>query len=750
MNLPSQNSTPNRLAMPGATVRRAAASRVPAALVALALPAIAPAVHAQSCDNQALPGGAACVSTVAAGQTVNGTTINNGGQQTVRGTAVGATVSSGGTQTLSSGGATVNTQLAGGRQVVSRGGVASGTVIGNDGLQTVFSAGSTVSTVVSSGGTQYVSAGGVATGTTVVSGGSFGVSRGGLASGSVVGTGGLMRIYSGGQANASVVTGGKQYVSAGGSAVGTVVSAGSQVVFTGGATTSTVVNGGIQLVSSGGLATGTQINAGGAQTVLLGGSAAQSTVAAGGNLTVDVGGNTAAGPVPAQTLAGVVLAGGTLTLDEAASDALTGNAALSADTLAMQGGTVAFAAPKGGGFKTLTIGQLSGSGQFVLNTNVGAGQSDRLVVAQGTGAYSLSVHDASTTAAAANARVQLVQAAGTSATFTLAGGGNGIDVGAYKFALQDDGGNYFLANTGHTSDIASIAQAAAATTPMLWYQQLETAFSYLGDLRNGAGDGGGLWVRAYDQRLKTNPGGTATDSTLYGAQVGRDWAIATHAGTVHVGATGGYAEANESFDGLGNGTARPWNIGAYAGIDTSSGLFADTVVRYLGFKQSLGVTTSGNQATGGYAQSGFAVSLDAGKRWQLGGRWWAEPRVEATWQHDGAVSYQTSLGTPIVLESKSVVFGGAGARVGASFAVGDLKLDPYVGVEAMHIFNAGLNDTIGGTALTAALPKTWINADLGVGATLTRHVRAWGAFGYGKGHDYSQPWSVTVGLRYVD
>ncbi|WP_246794273.1 autotransporter outer membrane beta-barrel domain-containing protein [Burkholderia perseverans] len=746
MKSPHPNLSGGRLAVPGATVARAA--RAPAALVALALPLVAPAVQAASCDNQALPGAAACVSTIAAGQTVTGTTINNGGSQTVRGSAVASTVSSGGTQTISSGGAASNTLLAGGRQIVSRGGLASGTTVGNDGLLTVFSAGSTVSTVVSSGGTQYVSAGGTATGTTVVSGGSFGVSRGGIGIDSVVSSGGLMRVYSGGLVSSSLVAGGKQYVSAGGSAVGTVVSAGSQVVFTGGATTATVVNGGIQLVSSGGLAQGTQVNAGGAQTVLLGGSAAQSTVAAGGTLTVDVGGTTAAGPVAAQTLAGVALAG-TLTIDEAAADALTGNAALSVDQLAMQGGTVQFAAPRTGGFKTVTVTQLSGSGQFVLNTNVGAGQADRLVVEQGTGAYTLSVHDASTTAAAAGTRLELVQAAGTGATFSLAGS-NGIDVGAYKFALQNDNGDYFLANTGQTSDIASVAQAAAATASLLWYQQLETAFSYLGDLRNGADGGGQLWVRAYDQRMKTSPGGTATELTLYGAQIGRDWSIATHAGTLHVGATGGYAEANESFDGIGNGTARPWNIGAYAGFDTPSGLFADTVVRYLGFKQSLGVSTAGNQASGDYAQSGFAVSLDAGKRWQLGQRWWAEPRLEVTWQHAGAIAYESSLGTPVMLQSKSLVFGGAGARVGTSLAVGDLKLDPYVGVEAMHVFNAGLGDTIGGTALNTTLPKTWVNADLGVGASLTRHVRAWGAFGYGKGHDYSQPWAVTVGISYVD
>ncbi|WP_260866078.1 hypothetical protein [Burkholderia gladioli] len=51
MNMPHPNAPADRLAMPGATVKR----RVPAALVALALPAIAPAAHAQACNNQALP-----------------------------------------------------------------------------------------------------------------------------------------------------------------------------------------------------------------------------------------------------------------------------------------------------------------------------------------------------------------------------------------------------------------------------------------------------------------------------------------------------------------------------------------------------------------------------------------------------------------------------------------------------------------------------------------------------------------------
>lgn len=720
-----------RVAVPGATVTRSASARVPAALVVAALPLVAPvAAHAQSCDNLALPGGGACVSTISAGKTVTGTTISAGGTQTVRGNAVSTDI------------------LSGGQQVVSKGGIASGTTVSNGGLLTVLSAGSTVSAVVSSGGTQYVSSGGTASGTLVVSGGSFGVSRGGLAVDALVNSGGLQRVYSGGLVSGNVVAGGKQYVSAGGSAVGTVVSAGSQVVFKSGTAISTVVDGGIQLVSSGGLAQGTQVNAGGAQTVLLGGSAVQSTVAAGGSLTVDVGGATSSGVVAAQTLSNVTLAG-TLTIDEASSDALTGNAALNLDTLAMQNGSVQFAAPLGGGYKTVTVGQLSGSGQFVLNTNIGANQADKLVVEQGTGAYTLAVHDASTSAPTANAKLLLVDATGSNATFSLAGN-NGIDVGAYKFQLQDAGGDYYLYNTGQTSDVASVAQAAAVVPTMLWYRQLAATSSYLGELRNGASDGGQLWIRAYDQRLRMNPGGTSADMSLYGAQIGRDVSIATAAGTFHVGATGGYGESDATYGNVGSGTSRPWNIGAYSGFNTPTGIFADALVSYLSVKQNVGVTTAGNAASGAYEESGYAVSVDGGKRWQLGSRWWAEPRIEATYQHNGGAAYQTSLGTPVVLESKSVVIGGAGARVGTTLGIGDVRLDPYLGVEAMHIFNGSIADTVGGTSLGVSLPQTWVSADLGVGAVLSQHVRAWGAFGYGKGHGYTQPWAATVGVSYVD
>lgn len=729
MNTRSSRVVETRLPFSGAHVSRRR-SHVPGlpAVLAVMLPLVGAHAYAASCNDQVLPGGSTCASSVAAGSTVNNTTVGADATQKVKGTANASLVNSGGSQAVSSGG------------------LATGTVVNGGGVQSVLSGGSAVSTVVS-GGTQYVSSGGVALNTVVSSGGSFGVSKGGLAVGAVVSSGGLQRVYSGGVVSGNVVAGGKQYVSAGGATFSTTVDAGSQVVYTRGSSTDTVVDdSGVQTVSSGGVASATVVNGGGTQTVLLGGTATGSVVANGGTLTLDVGGNTASGAVAAGTLSGATVAG-TLSIAEDPDDALTGAASASVGTLALNGGTVAFAAPGSGGYKTLTVNGLSGNGQFVLNTNVGAALADQLVVNQASGAFTLAVHDASTAApTSASERLLLVSATNSTATFTLAG--NAIDVGAYKFALQDIGGQYYLYNTGGKSDVASVAQASASVPTLLWYQQLEQTFAQLADYRGGASDSQ-LWVRSYDERLRTSPGGTSTTMDYYGVQIGRDWRLGSANGNWHVGGTAGFAQANEDFSTIGDGTARPWNIGAYAGYDGHDGVFVDAVARYIGMKQTANVTTAANQAAASYDLSGYSFSLDGGRRVPLTGRWWVEPRVELTYQRNGSVDYQTTFGTLVGLGATSLVLGSAGVSFGGSVMAGEFRLDPFINIAATHVFNGNATDSVGGTALQSALPQTWFAASAGVSMALSRRTRAYGAFSYGKGHDYTQPWAVTVGLSYA-
>lgn len=787
MTKPSSSSGAMRLPYAGATIARTpAAARGPGAMLAMVLPLVAGGhAYAQSCDNQTLPGGAACASSVAAGSSADNTTVNNGATQRVSGIAFGSIVNSGGTQYIFSGGVgngtvvnsggsvgvssggtalatVVNTgglqrvyaggmasanSVLGGKQYVSSGGLSLDTAVAGGGTQIVYSRGTANGTLVNSGGTQYISAGGVGTDTVVNSGGSFGVSAGGLATGAIVNSGGLQRVYSAGSASANTVAGGKQYVSAGGMASGTVVNAGEQVVFARGSANDALINaGGMQIVSSGGVASSTTVNAGGTQTVLLGGSASLSTVAAGGSMELDVGGTAAGGTLASTTASGLTIAG-TLAIDEAAGDALTGNAGASLSALTLNGGTVALGPAGTGGYKTLTIDGLSGSGQFVLNTNLGLQQSDQLVIDHGTGNFTLAVHDSSTSAPV-NTKLLLVTTQNSSATFSLYG--NAVDIGAYKFALQDAGGQYYLSNNGGKSDIATVSQAAAAIPSLLWYEQLEQTFAHLADYRDGTVKDQ-IWVRTYDEQLRTSPGGTASTTQFYGTQIGRDWRVAGNGSSSwYLGATGGFAQGDETIAQLGNGTVRPWNIGAYGGYTNLNGLFANAVVRYLGAKQNLNVSSPFNPANADYSQSGYSVSLEGGRRITLGGRWWLEPRVELSYQRSGSVDYQTTYGTQIGLSNSNLLLGNAGVSLGSSWMLGNTRLEPFLRVAANHIVNGTLTDTVGGTPLPTSLPQTWVAASTGVAAMLSRHVRASGQFSYGRGQDYTQPWAVTLGLSYID
>ncbi|HTJ95184.1 MAG TPA: autotransporter outer membrane beta-barrel domain-containing protein [Pararobbsia sp.] len=784
MNHTSTGRSGARLPYQAALVTPARSAAMVAAAV---LPWIGTPVHAATCDNQVVPG-ATCATTVSAGNTVNGTIVNAAGVQALKGgTANLTTINSGGSQTVSSGGLATSTNVNGGTQIVrsagsatsttvnnggimyvSSGGIATNTnvmsggsfgvsngglsiaaVVNDGGLQRVYSGGSAVSNVVNDGGIMYVSAGGAATGTTVNSGGSMGVSKGGLGTSTVVNSGGLMRVYSGGSAASTLVAGGKQYVSAGGTSVDTVVSAGSQVVFTGGVANATVVNsGGTQLVSSGGTAVSSVVQNGGTQTVELGGTISGGTVDAGASLTVHAGGQTAAGLAAAQTIDGLSIAGSLRVID-ASADALTGAAAASFTHMTLNGGAVIFGDLGTGGYKTMTIAGLSGSGQFTFNTNVGAGTSDKLVLSNASGNYTISIHDQSSAPpTSATERLALITETNSTAMFSLAGGA--IDVGAYKFGVDQSGGDVYLFNTGTRSDIAAVASAAAGVPAQLSNIELSQVVSRLEEFRSGDTQGG-LWIRAYDQQLRMTPDGTPTQVDLYGVQVGRDWRFPTALGVWHAGATGGYAQADQTFGDIGGATMRPWNIGAYGSLDLANGVFADAVARYTSFKQNLTVTTAANYAQASYAQNGYSLALDGGKRFALSQRWWFEPRIGINDQRGGEVGYQTTLGTSVDVPATNSLFGTVEARLGGTWRFDDRRIDPYVGVMETHVFDNHLSVTVGGTPLDVeSLPSSWVSAVAGVDAALTRHVRASATFSYGTGHGYTQPWAVSLGVAYVN
>ncbi|EMV0143725.1 autotransporter adhesin Ag43 [Escherichia coli] len=378
-------------------------------------------------------------SVVPAGETVNGGTLINHDRQFVSGTADGMTVSTG----LELGADSDNNT---GGQQIARGGTARNTRVTANGLQDVMAGGSTSDTVISTGGgqnlrgkasgtvlnggDQWIHAGGRASGTVINQDGYQTIKHGGLATGTIVNTG-----AEGGPDSENVSTGqmvggiaesttinknGRQVIWSSGMARDTLIYAGGDQTVHGEAH-NTRLEGGNQYVHNGGTATETLINRDDWQVIKEGGTAAHTTINQKGKLQVNAGGkasdvtqNTGGALVTstAATVTGTnrlgafsVVAGkaDNVVLENGGRlDVLSGHTAT--NTRVDDGGTLDVR--NGGAATTVSMGNggvlLADSGAAVSGTrsdgtafHIGGGQADALMLEKGS-SFTLNAGDTAT------------------------------------------------------------------------------------------------------------------------------------------------------------------------------------------------------------------------------------------------------------------------------------------------------------------------------------------------------------------
>ncbi|MCU6419731.1 pertactin-like passenger domain-containing protein, partial [Enterobacter quasiroggenkampii] len=150
----------------------------------------------------------------------------------------------------------------------------------------------------------------------------------------------------------------------------------------GGLVTSTTINGGNQYVLSGGKTTDTTINGG--QSWLKNGAVAngETKVGSGGEVRMDAG----------ALATDVNISGGTLSVSDL-TDATASLTPAQVDKLTMDGGNVNFLRNSDGKFAKLTITELSGTGNFLLNTSLADKDGNFVTIEQGTGQFGLAVND---------------------------------------------------------------------------------------------------------------------------------------------------------------------------------------------------------------------------------------------------------------------------------------------------------------------------------------------------------------------
>jgi opacity protein-like surface antigen len=274
--------------------------------------------------------------------------------------------------------------------------------------------------------------------------------------------------------------------------------------------------------------------------------------------------------------------------------------------------------------------------------------------------------------------------------------------------------------------------------------------AFVAGLPNPAPDqtSGGIWGRVIGGRVDEKATGTFTGGTAFlgfplgsgtvscnsdvrmnygGFQMGQDIArlnIGGNGGTIHVGVTGGYAEANAQDRGGSNFTGNfqiPF-VGAYAAY-TRGKFFADVLVRGDFYQMNL-FSPDAALSNQRLNAAGGTVSGSLGYRFDLGHDWFFEPSASGIYSRVRIDTLNApegfgNSGNRLALSPATIAFsdyvstlGRLGARVGTTWNGGSVIWQPFATASVWHEFEGAstaafsIPDTISFVSVNGTLSNT--------------------------------------------
>ncbi|MDR6163375.1 autotransporter outer membrane beta-barrel domain-containing protein [Pseudomonas fluorescens] len=433
---------------------------------------------------------------------------------------------------------------------------------------------------------------------------------------------------------------------------------------------------------------------------------------------------------------------------------LTGNDSVGA--MRLEGGRVTFGAAQAPTtYYQLTVGTLAGTGTFEMKGDFANGQSDFLnVLGQSEGQFDLAVQ-ASGLDAASPQQLTLVRT-GTSdgANFALAGEQR-VDVGTWSYGLASreiEGGakEWFLDPT--TEVISPGARSVLAlfnTAPTVWYGELSSLRSRMGELRLNGGEGGG-WSRVYSNRHDVADGsGVGYQQTQQGFSLGADARVGES--QVLVGVLAGTSESDLDLNRGTSGTVKSYYVGPYVTwLDSDTGYYFDGVLKFNRFRNESKVNLSdGSRTKGDYDNWGVGGSAEFGRHIKLANDYFVEPFAQLSAVQIQGKHYTLDNDMDADGDRMRSLLGKAGATVGRNFGFADGAVaQPYVRAAIAHEFASNNEVKVNNNVFNNDLSGSRAEFGAGVAVAMSERWQMHFDLDYAKGKHIEQPYGVNLGWRY--
>lgn len=447
------------------------------------------------------------------------------------------------------------------------------------------------------------------------------------------------------------------------------------------------------------------------------------------------------------SLTGTMTGVQTLTI-ESALWSLTGNA--NAHELTLNNGRVNLGGANGS-FHQLYLDTLQGNGTFGLGTDLAAGVGDKLVISgNASGEHQLAIQNSGTDVAKGQGPLEVVKTGGGDAQFGVVGGQ--VDLGTFVYDLQKQGNDWALVQrpgnvvTPGTRSVIGLFSAA----PTVWYGELSSLRSRMGELRMGNGEGG-VWSRAYGNRHNLAAGAdVAYQQTQQGLSVGADGSLSMAHGSLRLGVMSGYSKSDLDMAAGTSGTVDSYYAGVYGTWLADSGYYVDALMKFNRFQNESDVRMSDGQRSGSrYDNYGMGGSVEAGKRYELAHGLFISPFIQwsALWVQ--GERYSLDNGMQARSNQADSLLGKVGTQVGQTHALASGGRWDYYGKLAIAHEFANDNDVqVNGNRFTNDLSGSRAEFGVGTAVQVTGCLQLHADFDYAKGHNIEQPWGLNFGARY--
>ncbi len=415
----------------------------------------------------------------------------------------------------------------------------------------------------------------------------------------------------------------------------------------------------------------------------------------------------------------------------------------------MDGGSVRFG--DAASFYTLSLASLSGNGTFMMDVDFGGKATDFLdITGSATGSHTVLIGSTGVDPLS-DTSLHIVHAAAGDASFSLAGGA--VDLGAWSYDLIKQGDNDWYLDTA-TRTISPGAQTVMAlfnTAPTVWYGELSTLRSRMGELRMDEARSGG-WIRTYGNKFNVaDASGFGYQQVQNGVALGADGKLPVGSGQWLAGVMIGQSSSDLSLDHGASGKVNSYSLGAYSTwLDSERGYYVDGVIKLNQFKNKARVNLSdGSRTRGNYDNLGVGASLELGRHIKLDDGYFLEPYTQLAGLVVQGKDYALDNGMRAEGDRSRSLLGKVGTTAGRSFDLGKGRtLQPYVRVAMAHEFvnrnEVKVNDNVFNNDLSGS------RGELGAGASvsLSDNLQLHADFDYSNGDAIEQPWGASAGLRY--